>query len=396
MSPATAVRGFLDALGMPPTQIPDGLQAQTALYRSLLSGRRVLVVIDNARDADQVRPLLPGSPGCLAIVTSRHQLTGLVATDGARPLVLDLLSDDEARDLLARRLGQARIASDPHAVDEIVTGCARLPLALSIAAARAATTPTFPLAAVATELREAGCTLDPFDAGDEATDVRAVFSWSYHALSAEASALFRLLGLYPGCDIESPAIASLAGESVDRIKILLAELTRANLLTEYRPFWYSIHDLLRAYAAELLTAHDSPQIHERRLAPDARALPAHRPQRRGPDGAVLQLPRPAPGARRGHPRSARPAPARRRPGSPPSTPACSRPSTWPRRRGSTPSRGNSPGPRACSSCATVPGTNSSWSSESAWTRLAGSVTRPAKRTCCTAWRPATPDGRPHR
>ncbi|HEY3906508.1 MAG TPA: BTAD domain-containing putative transcriptional regulator [Streptosporangiaceae bacterium] len=262
VSPATAARGFLDALGMPPTQIPDGLQAQTALYRSLLSGRRVLVVIDNARDADQVRPLLPGSPGCLAIVTSRHQLTGLVATDGARPLVLDLLSDEDARDLLARRLGKARIASDPRAVEEIVTGCSRLPLALSIAAARAATTPAFPLAAVATELREAGSTLDPFDAGDEATDVRAVFSWSYHALSAEASALFRLLGLYPGCDIESPAIASLAGESVDRIKILLAELTRANLLTEYRPLWYSIHDLLRAYAAELLTAHDSPQIHD--------------------------------------------------------------------------------------------------------------------------------------
>jgi DNA-binding SARP family transcriptional activator len=265
VSPATAVRGFLDALGVPATQIPDGLQAQTALYRSLLSGRRVLVVIDNARDADQVRPLLPGSPGCLAIVTSRHQLTGLVATDGARPLVLDLLSDEDARDLLARRLGQARIASDPLAVEEIVTGCSRLPLALSIAAARAATTPAFPLSVVATELREAGSTLDPFDAGDHATDVRAVFSWSYHALSAEAAALFRLLGLYPGCDIEVPAIASLAGLRLDRVKVLIAELTRANLLTEYRPLWYSIHDLLRAYAAELLSAHDPPQTHEQAL-----------------------------------------------------------------------------------------------------------------------------------
>lgn len=262
VSPATAVRGFLDALGVPAAQIPDGLQAQTALYRSLLSGRRVLVVIDNARDADQVRPLLPGSPGCLAIVTSRHQLTGLVATDGARPLVLDLLSDEDARDLLARRLGKARIASDPLAVEEIVTGCSRLPLALSIAAARAATIPAFPLAVVATELREAGSTLDPFDAGDHATDVRAVFSWSYHALSADAAALFRLLGLYPGCDIEVPTIASLAGLPMDRVKVLLAELTRSNLLTEYRPLWFSIHDLLRAYAAELLAAHDHPQVHE--------------------------------------------------------------------------------------------------------------------------------------
>ncbi|HXS65455.1 MAG TPA: BTAD domain-containing putative transcriptional regulator [Streptosporangiaceae bacterium] len=259
VSPATAVRGFLDALGVPPAQIPDGLQAQAALYRSLLAGLRALVVIDNARDADQVRPLLPGSPGCLAIVTSRHQLTGLVATDGARPLALDLLCDDEARDLLARRLGKARIASDPLAVEEIVTGCARLPLALSIAAARAATTPGFPLAAVATELREAGCALDPFDGGDHATDVRAVFSWSYHALSPEGAGLFRLLGLYPGCDITAPAIASLAGLEVDRIRVLLAELTRANLLTEYRPFWYSIHDLLRAYAMELLTEHDTEE-----------------------------------------------------------------------------------------------------------------------------------------
>ena len=265
VSPATAIRGFLDALGVPPAQVPDGLQAQAALYRSLLGGRRVLVVIDNARDADQVRPLLPGSPGCLAIVTSRHQLTGLVATDGARPLALDLLCDDEARDLLARRLGKARIASDPDAVDEIVAGCARLPLALSIAAARAATTPSFPLAAVATELREAGSALDPFDGGDHATDVRAVFSWSYRALSPEAAGLFRLLGLYPGCDIAAPAIASLAGLEVDRIRVLLAELTRANLLTEYRPFWYSIHDLLRAYAGELLTQHDRPEISEQAL-----------------------------------------------------------------------------------------------------------------------------------
>ncbi len=181
------------------------------MYRSLLAGRRVLVVIDNARDADQVRPLLPGSPGCLAIVTSRHQLTGLVATDGARPLALDLLCDDEARELLARRLGKARIASDPDAVDEIVTGCARLPLALSIAAARAATTPASRSPPWRPSCARPGCTLDPFDGGDHATDVRAVFSWSYRALSAGAASLFRLLGLYPGCDIAAPAIASLAG-----------------------------------------------------------------------------------------------------------------------------------------------------------------------------------------
>ena len=177
------------------------LAAQAALYRSLLAGKRVLVVLDNARDAEQVRPLLPGSPGCLAVVTSRDQLTGLVATDGARPLTLDLLPAADARDLLTRRLGPGRVATEPAAVAEIIARCARLPLALTIAAARAATHPSFPLAALAAELREATHALDPFHGGDSATDVRAVFSWSYRALSPGAARLFRLLGLHPGPDI---------------------------------------------------------------------------------------------------------------------------------------------------------------------------------------------------
>jgi len=135
VEPAEAVRGFLAGMGVAQDQVPDGAPAQTALYRSLLAGKRVLVVLDNARNAGQVRPLLPGSPGCLAIVTSRSDLAGLVAAEGAYPVSLDLLPPAEAGELLAHRLGEARVASEPAAVSEIIERCARLPLALAIAAA---------------------------------------------------------------------------------------------------------------------------------------------------------------------------------------------------------------------------------------------------------------------
>ncbi len=245
-----ALRGFLDAFAVPPERIPARLEEQVALYRSLLAGRRVLVLLDNARDAEQVRPLLPGSPGCLAIVTSRSHLTGLVAGQGAHPLHLDLLPPGEARELLSGRLGASRVSREPDAVEEIIAGCARLPLALTITAARAAASPSFPLAAVAADLRVAGHVLDPFEIGDEATDVRAVFSCSYRALSDGAARLFRLIGLHPGPDITVGAAASLAGIAPDRVRGLLAELARGYLLAEQRPGRYACHDLLRAYAAE--------------------------------------------------------------------------------------------------------------------------------------------------
>ena len=176
--PGEAIGGFLDGFGVPEASIAGGVPAQAALYRSLVAGKRVLVVLDNARDAAQVRPLLPGSPGCLVIVTSRSDLAGLVAAEGAYPVSLDLLTPAEASDLLARRLGEARVAGEPDAVGEIIDRCARLPLALAVAAARAAARPGFPLAAIAAELRGATATLDPFGGTDLATDVRAVFSWS--------------------------------------------------------------------------------------------------------------------------------------------------------------------------------------------------------------------------
>ena len=258
VDPAEAVRGFLDALGAPAARIPPSLAGQTALYRSLLRGKRVLVVLDNARDAAQARPLLPGSPGCLAIVTSRDQLMGLVAAEGAVPLALDLPTAAEAHDLLERRLGEVRLASDPGAADEIIQRCARLPLALAIVAARAAVRPSFRLADIAAELREATAVLDPLEGDELATDIRAVFSWSYRALPTDAARLFRLLGLQPGPEIAIAAAASLAAISPQQARPLLTELARVHLLTEYAPGRYGFHDLLRAYAAELAHTHDTP------------------------------------------------------------------------------------------------------------------------------------------
>ncbi|MFD8423542.1 BTAD domain-containing putative transcriptional regulator [Streptomyces sp. NPDC059466] len=257
MSPADAVQGFLDAFGVPPARIPQGLEAQTGLYRSLLTGRRVLVVLDNARDAEQVRPLLPGAPGCLALVTSRDRLTGLAATAGAQLLTVDLLTPAEARDLITGRLGAHRTAAEPAAVDEIVARCAGLPLALAITAARAAARPRLPLTALAQELQESGGRLDALDGGDPATRIRAVFATSYQALSGDSARLFRLLGLHPGPGFTVSVAASLAGLPRTRTRALLTELSRAGLLTDHAPGRHTFHDLLRAYAAELVTTHDS-------------------------------------------------------------------------------------------------------------------------------------------
>ena len=244
-----AIRGFLDAFAVPPQLIPVGLEAQAALYRSLLAGSRVLVVLDNARAADQVRPLLPGSPGCLAVVTSRDSLIGLVA-EGARAVPVDLLSPADAKLLLRHRLGSARIDADPQAVHDLTVACARLPLALSIVAARVAAHSRFPLAVLADQIRRAPSGLDAFDGADPATDVRAVLSWSYRTLSEPTARLFRLLGLHPGPDIDTAAAASLAGVPVRGTAAALAELTRAHLIGEHQPGRFLAHDLVRAYAAE--------------------------------------------------------------------------------------------------------------------------------------------------
>jgi tetratricopeptide (TPR) repeat protein len=260
----------LDAFEVPARRIPVGVAAQVNLYRSVLAGKRVLVVLDNARDAEQVRPLLPGAPGCMALVTSRCELAGLVASDGAFPVPLELLSADEAGRLLGRRLGVDRVAAESEAAARVVAACARLPLALAVVAARAITRPSVPLAELAADLGRARAGLGAFAGDDPATDVRAVFSWSYRILSPGAARLFRLLGLHPGPDVDVRAAASLAGVPVARVEPLLAELVAASLLS-VRAGRFACHDLLRAYAAELVREVDAAPV--RRMA--ARRLLDH-------------------------------------------------------------------------------------------------------------------------
>jgi tetratricopeptide (TPR) repeat protein/transcriptional regulator with XRE-family HTH domain len=250
--PTEVIRGFLDALGVPPGRIPAGLDAQAALYRTRIAGRRMLVVLDNARDAEQVRPLLPGTATAAVAVTSRDRLTALVAA-GARPLPLDALGPADARAVLERRLGPARLAGDPAGTGALVTACAGLPLALALAAAHAAQR-GHPLGALAAEVTSRpagpGGTGEPGEVGAE---IGAVFSWSYAALSPDAARLFRLLGLHPGPDLTVAAAGSLLGAPAHDA---LAELARASLAAEPAPGRYALHDLLAGYAAGLAGATD--------------------------------------------------------------------------------------------------------------------------------------------
>jgi DNA-binding SARP family transcriptional activator/tetratricopeptide (TPR) repeat protein len=249
-TPVAAIRGFLDALGVAPERIPAGPEAQAGLYRSLLSDKRMLILLDNARDEQQVRPLLPASPASLVLVTSRSELPGLAAADGAQLINLDVLTHGEALQLLTGRLGVGRAADEPDAVDRIASLCACLPLALTVAAARAAGRRRFPLAALADELADAAGRLDALEVGDPAASIRTVFSWSYQQLADGSARLFRLLGLHPGADISVPAAASLAGIGETAARRLLRELARAHLITEHVPGRFAFHDLLRAYAAD--------------------------------------------------------------------------------------------------------------------------------------------------
>src|SRR5262249_47604719 len=201
---------FRDACEAPGDRIPAGFEAQVGLYRSLLADRRALVVLDNARNVEQVRPLLAGSPGGLVLVTSRTMLTSLVVAEGAHLLAIDLLDVSESHELLAGRLGADRVTAEPAAVHEIIELCARLPLALAVVAARPAPHPGFTLAALADELRDAMGGLDEFADVDPTTDPRAVFSWSYLQLTDAAARMFRLVGLHSGPDIGARAAASLA------------------------------------------------------------------------------------------------------------------------------------------------------------------------------------------
>jgi DNA-binding SARP family transcriptional activator/tetratricopeptide (TPR) repeat protein len=254
VAPADALAGFLQALGVPGQQIPLGADDRARLYRSRLAGRRVLVMLDNARDAGQVRPLLPGDPDCFAVVTSRDVLAGLVAADGARRIDLDVLPPAEAVGLLRSLIG-SRADADLEAAEELASLCARLPLALRIAAELAVSRPEAALTELAAELAESR--LDCLDAGDDRADVRAVFSWSVRQLPEDVARPFALAGLHPGEDLDVYATAALDGISTAQARRVLGRLQRASLLQEAGAGRYGMHDLLRAYAREQAVARDA-------------------------------------------------------------------------------------------------------------------------------------------
>jgi tetratricopeptide (TPR) repeat protein/DNA-binding XRE family transcriptional regulator len=253
VSAADALAAFLRALGVPGHEVPDEPEDRAGLYRSRLAGQRMLVMLDNARDAAQVRPLLPGDPGCVVVVTSRDALAGLVAADGARRVALDVLPLAEAVGLLQSLTGP-RADEDPQSAAELARLCARLPLALRIAAELAIGRPAAPLRELATEL--AGARLDVLDAGEDRADIRAVFSWSTRQLPDYSAEAFALIGLHPGDDLGVHAAAALTGTTPAQARQMLRQLHRASLLQATGPGRYGMHDLLRAHAREQAASRD--------------------------------------------------------------------------------------------------------------------------------------------
>lgn len=249
LDPLIAVRGFLDALGVASDRIPVDLDGQVALYRSLVAGKRMLVVLDNAAGDEQVEPLLPGTPTCTVLVTSRRTLTALITRYGARHLPLGIFTEREAHALVAQHLGDARVAAEPDVAAALIRLCGRYPLALTLMASRAQARPRIPLAEFAAELAESG--LDTLDDVVPAASLPAVLSWSLRNLGAEQRTMFALLGTAPGDDISLPAAASLTGLPLPRARTVLRELEEASLLDRRPGDRYAMHDLIRAYAATI-------------------------------------------------------------------------------------------------------------------------------------------------
>ncbi|MEU3628368.1 AfsR/SARP family transcriptional regulator [Amycolatopsis coloradensis] len=255
-----AVRGLLGALGIAPTSIPPEPEAQAALYRTLTTGRRLLVVLDNVRDTEHVVPLLPGGSSCSVLITSRHELGGLLTTHGANTLPLRPLDERQARDLLAHKLGAAQLADEPGAAEQIIRQCGGMSLALAIVGARVIAQPERRLAAIAAELRDSR--LDALDTGELTASLRAVFDTTYRSLDAASASAFRLLGLAPADDIERVAATAMIGDSR-----LLRVLCAASLMEETPQGRFRMHDLVKLYASELAVETDDTPI---RLAASAR------------------------------------------------------------------------------------------------------------------------------
>lgn len=271
MAADDALQHLLVSLGDQASETPDTLEERAARYQTLTDGRRLLIVLDDAANAEQVRALLPGSPGSSVLVTSRYRLDGLVAREAATGIELDVLPASDARELLVRRLGGGRPA-DAATLDEIAGQCGRLPLALAIVAARAARQREADLGSVVAQLRSASPRLDQFVLGDDAADLRSVYSRSYESLSAPAARLFRLLGAHPTPDLSVEAAASLAGLSVEQARRRVSELESAYLVTASDGGRIGLHDLLHSYAGELGARLDNRQAVRRLLDHYARAV----------------------------------------------------------------------------------------------------------------------------
>ncbi|HEY1094654.1 MAG TPA: BTAD domain-containing putative transcriptional regulator [Glycomyces sp.] len=249
--PADVLRAFIEALGDPPAAVPSGLDERAARFRNLVADKRILLVLDNAKDPAQVRPLLPGARDSAVVVTSRNRLTGLIASTGALAVPLEAMAEAPSRALLTGRLGSERVQADADAVQRIIAACSGLPLALSLVAANASSRPANALADLADELDSAATPLDGLSAADPATDPRTLLHWSYRQLTPEAARLLRLLAAHPGPDCAAPAAASAAGTSPRETRAALAELVEANLLDCTPDRRYGFHDLVRAFALEL-------------------------------------------------------------------------------------------------------------------------------------------------
>jgi DNA-binding SARP family transcriptional activator len=260
--PIEVLAQFLRALGVPAEQVPTELEAASALYRTMLADRRVLVVLDNVARPDQVRPLLPGSPGCLVLVTARDRMGGLVAMDGARQLSLDVLTPEEAGALLATILGEQRVAAEPGPAGELAKLCVYLPLALRIAAANLADRLDRGIADHVQELREGNPLAALEVPGDEQAAVRTAFDLSYAALPEPARLLFRLLGLVPGADFGQEVAAALVDLPVAEAARHLNRLADAHLVEQHAAGRFRFHDLLRRYAVEQTHEHDPPQARQ--------------------------------------------------------------------------------------------------------------------------------------
>ncbi|WP_420037540.1 tetratricopeptide repeat protein [Streptomyces sp. cg28] len=252
LEPGEVLGGFLGALGVAPGDIPASTEERGALFRQRTAQRRLIVLLDNARNTEQVRPLLPMSARCLTIVTSRNRLSGLAAAEGASLIGLDTWTPAEALAALAARVGDDRCRAEPVAAAELVELCGRLPLAVAVVGAQIGADPDLPLHRSVHELRKSRSRLDGLSGDDERVGVRAVFSWSYQALAPDTARFFRHLAVHPGTALSAEAAASLVGVGMPAARRRLRELTAASLLSRDAEGRYVLHDLVRAYGSELL------------------------------------------------------------------------------------------------------------------------------------------------